>query len=70
MDETIEIKVRNHKKEPVTVLVKELLYRWWNAEITKSSHEYEKQEAHTVHFPVTVEPNGEATITYTVHYSW
>lgn len=70
MEETIEVRVRNHKSEPVKVLVKENLYRWVNWKITESTHKYDKQDARTVHFPVTVEPDGEVTITYTVHYSW
>ncbi|HZW09916.1 MAG TPA: hypothetical protein VFF69_08430 [Phycisphaerales bacterium] len=70
MDETIEIKLRNHKDQPVKVIVKENLYRWSNWEITEKSHEFEKQDARTVHFPVTIEPDGEAVVTYTVHYSW
>jgi len=70
MDETIEVKIRNHKSEPVKVLVKENLYRWVNWKITESTHQHEKQDARTIHFPVTIEPDGEATITYTVHYSW
>jgi hypothetical protein len=70
MDEDIEIKLRNHKNEPVKVLVKENLYRWTNWEITQKSHEFEKLDARTVQFPVTVPKDGETTITYKVHYSW
>jgi len=70
MDETIEIKLRNHKQEPVKVIVKENLYRWTNWNITQSSQEYKKIDARTIHFPVTVEKDGEVTIQYTVHYSW
>jgi len=70
MDETIEIKLRNHKVEPVNVIVKENLYRWTNWEITQSSHKYDKIDSRTIHFPVTIEKDGEVTITYTVHYSW
>jgi len=70
IDETIEIKLRNHKDAAVNVIVKENLYRWTNWEITESSHKYEKVDSRTVHFPVTVEKDGEVTITYTVHYSW
>lgn len=70
IDETIEIKVRNHKEDAVKVIAKENLYRWTNWEITQSSHKYEKIDSRTIHFPVTVEADGEVTITYTVHYSW
>lgn len=70
MDETIEIKVRNHKTEPVKVIVKENLYRWTNWKIVESSEKHEKADARTIHFPVTIEKDGEAVIRYKVHYSW
>jgi hypothetical protein len=70
MDETVQIKVRNHKQEAVKVIVKENLYRWTNWEITKKTNEFEKIDARTIHFPITVEKDGEATVQYTVHYSW
>jgi hypothetical protein len=70
MTEEIEVKLRNHKKEPVTVIVKENLYRWVNWQITAKSHDYEKQDARTLHFPVKIAAGGEANVRYTVHYSW
>jgi hypothetical protein len=70
MDETIEIKVRNHKEEKVKVIVKENLYRWTNWQITKKTHEFEKVDSRTIHFPVEIDKDGEVTIRYTVHYTW
>jgi len=70
MDETIEIKVRNHKEEKVKVIVKENLYRWTNWQIAKKTHEFEKIDSRTIHFPVEVDKDGEVTIRYTVHYTW
>jgi len=70
MDETIEIKVRNHKEEKVKVIVKENLYRWTNWQITKKTHEFEKIDSRTIHFPLEIDKDGEATIRYTVHYTW
>ena len=70
IDESFEIKVRNHKKEPVNVRVVEHLYRWTNWKLTEQSHESKKKDSQTVEFPVTVAPDGEQVITYTVHYSW
>ncbi len=70
MDETVEIKLRNHKAEPVTVIVKENLFRWVNWKIAKATHDYQKADARTVHFPVRVEKDGEVTIRYTVDYTW
>lgn len=70
MDEKIEIKVRNHKAEPVKVIVKENLYRWVNWKITESSHQYEKVDSRTIHFPLEIPKDGEAVVRYSVHYSW
>jgi hypothetical protein len=70
MDETFEIRVRNHKKESVTVRVVEHLYRWTNWKLVDQSTQSKKRDAQTIEFPVTVAPNGEQVITYTVHYSW
>ena len=70
MDESFEIRVRNHKKEPVEVHVVEHLYRWHNWKIAEQSNEWNKKDAQTVEFPVTVKPDGETVVTYTVHYSW
>jgi len=70
MEEVIEIKVRNHKDQPVNVIVKENLYRWVNWEITEKSQPFEKIDARTIHFPVTIEPSGEAVVRYTVRYTW
>ena len=69
-DESFEIKVRNHKKEPVEVCVVEHLYRWVNWEIKEKSSDYTKKDARTIEFRVTVPPDGEQTVTYLVHYSW
>jgi hypothetical protein len=68
--ELFEIKVRNHKKEPVDVRVVEHLYRGQNWEITSNSADYKKTNAHTIEFPVTIAPDAEKTIDYTAHYTW
>lgn len=68
--ESFEIKLRNHKSEPVHVIVKENLYRWTNWEITASSDPWQKQDYRTIHIPVDVPANGEKTVTYSVKYTW
>ena len=70
MDETFEIRLRNHKKEAVDVRAVEHLYRWTNWKLTEHSTEFQKKDAQTIEFPVTIAPNGEQVVTYTVHYSW
>ncbi|NOS71303.1 MAG: hypothetical protein HOP33_15390 [Verrucomicrobia bacterium] len=70
IDETFEIKVRNHKKETVEIRVVEHLYRWSNWNITAKSDGFKKTDAQTIEFRVQVRPDEEKIITYTVHYSW
>jgi hypothetical protein len=70
MDETFEIRVRNHKKEAANVRIVEHLYRWNNWKLTEQSQESKKRDAQTIEFPVEVAANGEQVVTYTVHYSW
>jgi hypothetical protein len=70
MDESFEIRLRNHKKEAVEVRAVEHLYRWTNWKLSEQSAQFRKTEAQTIEFPVTIAPNGEQVITYTVHYSW
>jgi hypothetical protein len=70
MAEEIEIKLRNQKKEAVTVIVKENLYRWVNWQITAKTHEFEKQDARTIQFPVKIAAGDEVTLRYSVQYTW
>ena len=70
IQETFEIEIRNRSEETVTVNVVEHLYRWSNWKIQKPSHEFEKTDAQTVEFPLTVKPDGTQTVTYTVEYTW
>ena len=70
MDESFEIRVRNHKKDAVTVRVVEHLYRWVNWKLAEESQPSQKMDAQTIEFPVTIAPDGEQVISYTVHYSW
>jgi hypothetical protein len=62
--------VRNHKKEPVDVILVEHLYRGAGWDITSNSTKYNKKDSSTIEFPVTVPPDGEQTVTYAVRYSW
>ena len=70
LEEEIEIKLRNHKAEPVTVIVKENLYRWVNWEIVQKTQDYEKVDARTIQFPVQIKKDGETTVRYRVRYTW
>jgi hypothetical protein len=68
--ESFEVKVRNHKKEPVQVRVVEHLYRALTWDIPSSSSDYKKTDSHTIEFSVTIAPDEEKTIAYTAHYNW
>lgn len=63
-----EIAVRNHKKESVKVSLIEPLFGDWK--IIKSTHNYEKLDAHTVRFDVNVPSEEEVKITYRVRVTW
>ena len=70
LDESFEIKLRNHKKEPMEIRVVEHLYRWSNWDIVKNSDSFNKLDSKTVEFRVKVPPDGEKVVAYTAHYSW
>jgi hypothetical protein len=68
--ESFQITVRNHKKEPIQVTIKENLYRTLNWEITKNSDNYEKQDYRTINIPIDVPVDGEKIVSYSVKYTW
>ena len=57
-----EIVLRNHKTESVSVRVTEPVPGDW--EVLSASHKYEKFDAHTLRFDVTVPKKGETKIIY------
>jgi hypothetical protein len=70
VEETIEITLRNHKKESVEVLVYEHPWRWSQWEILGSTGRWEKVDQTTVKIPVRLSPDQERTVKYTIRYSW
>jgi hypothetical protein len=70
LDESFEIKLRNHKKEAATVRVVERLYRWMNWVITQESATHRQKDSKTIEYEVTLQPDEERTLTYTAHYTW
>jgi hypothetical protein len=69
-EESFRIKLRNHKTESVTVTAVENLSAWHEWKITKSDCKYTKTEAGKAEFNVTIPPDGEKVINYTVRYKW
>ena len=71
LDESFEIKLRNHKKGAGgNPRGRAHLYRWNNWEITAHSNAFVKTDANTIEFRVQLQPDEEKTLTYAVHYSW
>ena len=70
IDESFEIKLRNHKNEAAEIRVLEHLYRCVNWQVVESNYKFEKKESQTVEFPVAVPANAERVLRYSVHYSW
>ena len=70
LEEAFEIKLRNHKDQPVEVIVKENLYRWSNWNVISKTQDFTKEDARTIHFPVKIAKDGETTVKYRVRYTW
>lgn len=70
IDEAYEIKLRNHKPNPVEIRVVEHLCRWSNWAITEKSTEFKQTDATTIEFRVTLKPDQAQTVTYTARYSF
>jgi hypothetical protein len=67
-EETVEITLKNHKDEDVTIDAVENLGTDW--EITEHSMDYEKRNANSIIFHVPVKARGEQKVTYTVQHRW
>jgi hypothetical protein len=70
LEEEFEVRIRNHKAQPVDVVVKETLYRWSNWKILSKSTDFTREDARTIHFPLRVAKDGESTVRYRVRYTW
>jgi hypothetical protein len=68
VEESFEVKVRNHKETPVDVKVVDHVWSDWT--VKAKSQDFVKKDASTIEFPVTVPKDGESTITYTIRTKW
>jgi hypothetical protein len=66
----VEVKVRNRKKEPVEIRVREHANRGGNWTLTAQSQPHEKKDATTFEFRAPLQPDEEKVITYTIRYTW
>jgi hypothetical protein len=67
-EETVQILLKNHKDEPVTIDAQENLGSNWQVE--QSSMAFDKKDAYTVVFHVLVPARAEQKVTYTVRHHW
>lgn len=66
--ESVEIVLKNHKKETVKITIVERFGSAW--QVTQSSHKLRKKDAYTAEFDVDVPANGEKNFSYTVILNW
>jgi len=70
MEERFEIRLNNRGKKPAEIRVVEHLVRAANWNLSEKSHEFRKLDSNTIEFNVTVAPERDAVVTYTVRYTW
>jgi len=66
--ESYETEIKNHKSEPQKVKIVEHFYGEW--EITNTSDPYEKKDAYTAEWEITVPADGSKKVSYTVERSY
>ncbi len=67
-EQDVEIRLRNRKEEAVEIKVVEAMIGDWTIE--HSSHDFTKESARKAEWTVSVPPDGETVITYTVRSRW
>lgn len=67
---TIELRMRNHKDEPINARFVEHMVEGRNWTIAETTAAWKRENVNTVHFDFVLGPNEEKTITYTVDYQW
>jgi hypothetical protein len=70
IEETFEIKVRNHKKDAVDVMVYEHPWRGSQWEVVKTTVQGEKIDQTTLRFPLKIAPDKEKSVVFTLRYTW
>jgi hypothetical protein len=68
--ETYEIKLRNRKKTTAEIRVVEPMFRWSTWKFLAQSDPHVKTDSRTAEFRVTLQPDQEKVVTYTVEYRW
>jgi hypothetical protein len=70
MEELVRINLKNAKEVPVTVLVRESLYRGQNWNILDANQKYKKVDAFRIEAPIDVPARSETNFEYRVRYTW
>ncbi len=70
IEESFELSIRNRKKTVIDIVAREYLYRWSKWNVTQKDHEFVKQDAQTIDFPLRIAADTETKVRYTVRYSW
>jgi hypothetical protein len=66
-ENSIEITIRNHKKEDVIIILKKKIYGDWT--IQQSNYQFSKQNANTAVFNIPVKSDGTTVVTMTIRNS-
>ncbi len=66
VEEDYEVKIKNSKKEKVSIEVVE--HAWGSWEVIKSTHKYVKKTVDTLVFEMEIAPDTEESLLYTVTY--
>lgn len=70
LEEEIEVRVRNRKREPVEVTIAEPMFRSSQWKILRQTQDYTKVDAQGIQFATRIAEGGEAVIRYRVRYNW
>ncbi len=70
INESFEVRLRNHRDQVASVRVVEHTYRWHTWSVTEKSLEFTKKDSQTIEFGAEVPADSETTITYSVRYTW
>ena len=70
MTQSIEVTLRNRMDKAVELTVREHLMNGVKWRITDQSDDYTQEDEATIEFPVSLEPDEERVVTYTVRYNW
>lgn len=61
-DEEFKVEIQNFKKEPVQLVLVQHVPGYWR--MFSFSHPYEKRDAFTIEFPLTLRPEAKETVTF------